>query len=368
MNSTIRIPLRRAALATVVLFTTAVVPASAAIGTVVPGPGISLKVTVREDDGSGMCSETADSVLVAPGTPVLVCYTALNTGDETLSLHTVTDSALGVVMGPDDPWTLDAGNSARFTHSAMWNVTTVHDVVWEAVGEESGLGVIAGDVATIEVEEPQISLEMTVMIDDGTDTCGTDDALLVPAGTPLRYCYTMTVTGDEAVNFHDLDDDHLGALLADVDDEVAPGDSLAHTTVFVIDEPALHTGTWTAVGSVSGVEATAVDSLQIDVTPTVPTTTTLPPCDPVTTTVGDTPTTTVVDPTTTTTTTTTTSTTTTTTTTSTTTTTTTSTTFPVFVARTTTTSPPVPAGFASPGRVVDQTSPCAPPLTLPPTR
>ncbi len=360
--------LRRSALAAVIVLTAGVLPATVASTMANPGPGISIKVTLRQDDGSGLCSETDDSVLVAPGTPVLVCYTAINTGDEALSLHTVTDSALGVVMGPDDVFTLDAGNSVRFTHSATWNATTVHDVVWEAVGEESDLGVIAGDTATIEVEEPEISLEMTVMVDDGTETCGTDTALLVPAGTALRYCYTMTVIGDEAVNVHDLDDDHLGVLLADLDDEAGPGESVVHTEVFVIEEPALHTGTWAAIGSVSGVEATATDSLQIDVTPAPPTTTTLPPCEPATT-VTDPPTTTVPETTTSTTTTSTTTTSTTTTTTSTTTSTTTTTTFPVFVARTTSTSTPVPvpAGFAA-ARSVGQAGPCAPPLTLPPTR
>ena len=47
---------------------------------------------------------------------------------------------------------------------------------------------------------PEITLDMTVMVDDGHDTHGTEAELSVPAGTQVTYCYTMTDTGDERVS------------------------------------------------------------------------------------------------------------------------------------------------------------------------
>ena len=43
---------------------------------------------------------------------------------------------------------------------------------------------------------------MTVMVDDGTDTCGTETELTIPAGTQVRLCYTMTNTFTEALGPH----------------------------------------------------------------------------------------------------------------------------------------------------------------------
>ena len=41
-----------------------------------------------------------------------------------------------------------------------------------------------------------VDLEKTVMVDTGSDVCGTDTALTVGVGTIVRYCYTITNIGN----------------------------------------------------------------------------------------------------------------------------------------------------------------------------
>ncbi len=59
---------------------------------------------------------------------------------------------------------------------------------------------------------PEIALAVTV----GTDplSCGTDTSLVVPAGTTVFYCYTVSNLGDLTLSLHDLSDDQLGTLLS----------------------------------------------------------------------------------------------------------------------------------------------------------
>ena len=106
---------------------------------------------------------------------------------------------------------------------------------------------------------------MTVMIDDGHETCGTETEISVPAGTQVRYCYTMTDSGDEDVNYHHLDDDQLGSLLDGLDREVEPGGTLVHTEVAVITEAVTNTAQWTALSQGTGTDVWAADSVTVEI-------------------------------------------------------------------------------------------------------
>lgn len=233
----------------------------------------ALETTVMVDDGTDTCA-AATSVVVEKNTPVRICYTLTNTGDEALNLHDVRDSHIGQIAGPGFDQLVHPGDGVVLTATTIDNKSTLHHVTWEATGVETGTVVYEFDGVNVTVLGPAIGLDMTVMVDDGHDTCGTESQLAVPAGTPVALCYTMTVTGDEPVNYHDLSDDLLGNLIDDLDREVDEGESLVHTEVVVITDPVMHTGHWQALSQETGVDVDATDSVSIEIADPDPTTTT----------------------------------------------------------------------------------------------
>ena len=305
-----------------------------------PVPGFRLESTVMLDDGSDTCA-TEIHVFHDAGDSLLFCYTLTNTGNEGLTLHDVSESHSGQIAGPGDPTVVAPGESMSVTTTFVMLVTGFHEVNWSATGVDSGIEVTQYDYAYHTITGTEVPLDMTVMVDDGNDTCGTETALAVPSGTQVRLCYTMTNTFDEPLDTHFLLDEHLDTLLGFVGPEIDVGESLVHTEVATIEAAGLWTSTWEAHGVDTDVVVGGVDSVMIDLVDpdaTVPCLTTTAP--EVATTMLPT---TSTQPPTTTTSTTTTSTTTTTTPTFTT------TTSPVLVSPTTPTTLGEPAGFASAG-------------------
>ena len=246
-------------------------------------------------------------------------------------------------------------------------VSEFHEVTWVAAGVDSGTEVARVGYAYVTIDGTQSQLDMTVMVDDGQETCGTESEIAVPAGTQVRVCYTMTNPFAFALVHHVLIDEHVGAFLIGFGPELGPGESFVRTDVAVIDETTTWIGYWRAQNEPDDEEDKVlyqdVDSVTIEVlepdmpATTTTTTTTTVPCVAVTVPDGTTtlpvvtqpPTTTPVttEPPPTTTTMPTSSSTTTTTTPSFTTT--TSTTSPVLVSPTTPTTLGEPAGFAAAG-------------------
>ena len=65
----------------------------------------------------------------------------------------------------------------------------------------------------------------------------------------LRFCYTLTNTGDEALNLHDVRDSHIGQIAGPgFDHLVQPGDGVALTATGAFGKSALHDVTWEATG------------------------------------------------------------------------------------------------------------------------
>jgi hypothetical protein len=309
-------------------------------------PAFRLESTVMLDDGSDTCA-TDIHVFHDAGDSLLFCYTLTNTGNEGLTLHDVSESHSGQIAGPGDPTVVAPGESMSVTTTFVMLVTGFHKVGWSATGVDSGIEVTQYDTVYHTIEGTDVQFDMTVMVDDGNDTCGTETSLAVPSGTQVRLCYTMTNTFDEPLDTHFLLDEHLGTLLGFVGPEIDSGESLVHTEVASVEAAGLWTSTWEAHGVdtdvvVGGVDSVLIELVDPDVTvPCVTSTaaevhTTHPP-----TTSTQPPTTTTQPPTTTTTSTTTTTTTTTTPT--------VTTTSPVLVSPTTPTTLGEPAGFAAAG-------------------
>ena len=77
-------------------------------------------------------------------------------------------------------------------------------------------------------------------------TCAGTDAITVPVGTPVYYCFTVENTSATTFNFHDLVDDHLGTILNNANIVLAP----AGTHEVIVSDTATatvtNTATWTA--------------------------------------------------------------------------------------------------------------------------
>ncbi|MBK9049686.1 MAG: hypothetical protein IPL78_01825 [Chloroflexi bacterium] len=93
-------------------------------------PSIALTKTVGTDPAS--CATTT-SISADYGSTVYYCYTVENTGNVTLTHHTVTDSVLGTVLGPGFVYNLAPSASAFITESYVLMTDTItNDALWTA--------------------------------------------------------------------------------------------------------------------------------------------------------------------------------------------------------------------------------------------
>ncbi len=93
-------------------------------------PSIALTKTVGTDPAS--CATTT-SISADYGSAVYYCYTVENTGNVTLTHHTVTDSVLGTVLGPGFVYNLAPSASAFITESYVLMTDTItNDALWTA--------------------------------------------------------------------------------------------------------------------------------------------------------------------------------------------------------------------------------------------
>ena len=313
----------------------------------------TVATTVMIDDGTDTCSTSTHAVSLTGSETVRYCVTLTNTGSEALSLHDVQGDSIGQLVGPADATVVEPGSSWSVTTTALETEPHLEQVDWAATGVDSGVEVVVQASAYVYIQLQgafAVQLDMTAMADDGTDTCGTETDLAVEAGTPVRFCYTMTNTRAVAVAVTFLFDEHVGLVAGAADSggvtlpELQPGESRVVTNVAVVDESGTWTGHWAGIEDVSDSIVQGTDSVEIEVveSPTITApcveTTLPPPTDPPTT---QPPTTTTTIPTTTTTTLPPTTTTTTTLPP-------TTTTSPVIVLLTTSTTLGEPAGFARP--------------------
>ena len=114
-----------------------------------------------------------------------------------------------------------------------------------------------------------VDLEKTVMVDTGSDVCGTDTALTVGVGTTVRYCFTITNIGNVPLDSHTLVDDQLGTVLGpDHSLVLDPAASISVTVTHVVRDTITNAATVTSANNqfeIFGIEAT--DSLTVTATP-----------------------------------------------------------------------------------------------------
>ena len=188
-------------------------------------PAIALAKTVGTDPG--VCASTSE-ISVLAGTDVYYCYEVTNTGNITLTMHSLEDSELGFIF-PVLPYDLGPGDSvdtvaAGFEVSATINVTTTNSAIWTAYNNPGPMNVVTATAeATVNTiaRMPDISLDKTVGLDPGL--CATTDNVTIAPNTVVYYCYTVTNTGNVTLTLHDLVDSELGSLFTVLPYALGPG-------------------------------------------------------------------------------------------------------------------------------------------------
>ncbi|MBK8987107.1 MAG: hypothetical protein IPM39_13690 [Chloroflexi bacterium] len=225
---------------------------------------IALTKTVGTDP---LVYPTTDVITVTSGVTVTYFYVVENTGTITLPLHTLNDSQLGTVLGPDFAYDLAPGELVTITADAVVTATVTNTAVWVAT-DGGATTAVANDSATVNVINLGISLSKTVGTTPGV--CATGNAIEVEADTVVYYCYTVTNTGDEALALHDLEDDQLGVLFSSLAYNLAPGASVdtvaaGLTISATITGTTTNTAVWTAYNDAT-VSASASASATVTVT------------------------------------------------------------------------------------------------------
>jgi hypothetical protein len=101
------------------------------------------------------------------------------------------------------------------------------------------------DELALSCSEPSITMAKTVGTTPGV--CAATDTIVVPPGTDVYYCYTVTNTGNVTLNLHDLVDDQLGTLLDDYPLALDPGNFVELLTTGInITTTTVNVATWTA--------------------------------------------------------------------------------------------------------------------------
>jgi uncharacterized repeat protein (TIGR01451 family) len=154
-------------------------------------PALSIATTVST---SGACPGQ-EVVNVLAGTAVTWCYVVTNTGDVAVNGVGVVDDQFGTAPGGGG--TLAVGQSV--TLSRPMAATVDLTVTATASGTDAVLGstVISNpDPAVVNVVHPSIDIDVTVSTNG---TCPGLDAVTVPAGTSVVYCYKVTNLGDDTL-------------------------------------------------------------------------------------------------------------------------------------------------------------------------
>ena len=224
-------------------------------------PALALTKTVGT--AANECAATGE-LAVWEGTPVFYCYTAQNSGNVTLTTHSLADSHLGLLaasvareLAPGARIVVTAPHTAQFTATnvATWTAATA-----------TGVTTTVTDTAQLWVTPYRPGLVLTKTVGTVADQCATTGELAVWEGTPVFYCYTAQNTGNVTLTTHSLADSHLGLLAASVARELAPGARIVVTAAHTAQVMATNVATWTAA-TATGETTTVTDTAQLWVTP-----------------------------------------------------------------------------------------------------
>lgn len=183
------------------------------------------------------------SITVTAGTEVVYCYQIRNTGDITLTTHTVVDNKIENPLLDREVITLSPGietsSQADFTAAVRIDATSINTVTW--IATNGSVTATATDTAAVLV--PSIVVTYTV----GRDPhhCGSD-VVNVPYGASVVHCYHVHNDGIVPLRLHDALDSQLGAVVKDWPYLLQPGTSVLVTATSIVTETTTDIVTWTA--------------------------------------------------------------------------------------------------------------------------
>lgn len=240
-------------------------------------PGVHLEKTVyRGHDGGSSCAG-GESVIARAGVAVTWCFVATNTGEVPLDV-TVDDDDLGFT---DVALDVAPGDS----HTFFFEGTVDGDLVNVATvtgDPPHGPPVEDDDEAEVDEIDPGIRVDKTVYAGhDGGASCEGGEVVTDEVGVAVTWCFTITNTGDVALDEVSLDDAVLGvdegdlSLLSGSLASLPVDGTISAFVEGVIDGDVTNTATVTATapdgGDVSDADTAATETIapQIGVAKTV---------------------------------------------------------------------------------------------------
>ncbi|MEP7122963.1 MAG: DUF11 domain-containing protein [Byssovorax sp.] len=214
-------------------------------------PALSIQKTVSVD---GTCPGS-ELVTVLAGAQVTYCYTVTNTGDTAIGNVVVDDSGVTVAIG-----NLAPGQSGQGSATGVATVDTSTAATASGTATATGTSVSSPpDAAAVDVITPALSIQKTAST---SGACPGSELVTVLGGAQVTYCYSVTNTGDAAVDGVVVNDGgatvSIGTLL--------PGQSGNGTTtiIAVVDTTTAATASGTATATGTPV-ASAPDPASVDV-------------------------------------------------------------------------------------------------------
>ncbi len=234
-----------------------------------PAVAIDLQKTV----GLGMMGEecpTAVHLTLPPGGgEVHYCYAVTNSGEVTLTTHSLVDDQLGTLL-LDEPYELAPGAQFVVTATAVVTDSLISSATWTA---SSSGGITTTATAGVTLTVPKLNDSLTLLKtvglagEDAPD-CPSEDTLQLPVGGgEVTHCYHLFNQGNITLTMHSVVDDLLGLVWEDETYQLLPGESVWTTATAVITESVVSGAIWTASYQGSPITATAVAT--ITVTPTI---------------------------------------------------------------------------------------------------
>ena len=192
-------------------------------------PLLGLVVTATVGLDPDVCAIT-ERILVAPGTRVFYCYRAENTGQVTLTTHTLRDSQAGLIWDrqqfelPPGASLTTVGAGLALGSQAQRNART--DVTWTASPVTPTLVTSATASARVNVVSARVALSKTA--GTGATGCAPGTRAVVHAGEDAHFCIVIANTGNMPLVRHTLADPTL-ELTATFAYTLAPSEQLTIT-------------------------------------------------------------------------------------------------------------------------------------------
>ena len=225
-------------------------------------PAIELKVGIaRGNDPDGCGSDS--NISAGLGMPVTLCYLVRNTALSPLQRHDLTSTTSGDLFS-NFPFELEPGEEASFTEVVQVEGNLSIAATWTS-RMTGDINATVSDSASAQITAVAPSIDLSLTLSQQAGECGTSNDLVVPPGSDVALCYTVTNTGLTTLTRHDLSDDLSGDLLESLTLALQPGESHSFLRQTSVQDNLSITADWTATADDPTLTASATASAQLRV-------------------------------------------------------------------------------------------------------